>query len=263
MAPLGVVDADLGVYGVKRLKVADLNVCRRTPSANCANTAMTNAEKAADSSSTSPSRPRRTSRPALPAAVATLTQQPGCRGARYSRHHEDAAKLTLYVDWDSVAAHEQFCAKTDLYAPFVASLAPLSTTAPAPYHVAFEPPAKGVLDVAPAVEVLHLNFPADYGAEKQGVVLKKFGEFFAISEKAAGAQGMDLLVGSPAVGWAVEEREFKEEKARVLVVMIGWKSVEAHMQYRDTDAFRESIGMIRGLEAMKGISVYHVACAKA
>ncbi|KAK8070657.1 hypothetical protein PG997_010860 [Apiospora hydei] len=177
--------------------------------------------------------------PALPAAVATLTQQPGCRGARYSRHHEDAAKLTLYVDWDSVAAHEQFCAKTDVYAPFFASLAPLSTTAPAPYHVAFEPPAKGTLDVAPAVE------------------------FFAISEKAAGAQGMDLLVGTPAVGWAVEEREFKEEKARVLVVMIGWKSVEAHMQYRDTDAFRDSIGMIRGLEAMKGISVYHVACAKA
>ncbi|KAK8023813.1 hypothetical protein PG993_011879 [Apiospora rasikravindrae] len=200
---------------------------------------------------------------AFPAAVTTLTQQPGCRGARYSRHHEDAAKLTLYVDWDSVAAHEAFCAKSDIYSPFFASLAPLSTTAPSPYHVAFNPPATGVLDVAPAVEVLHLHFPADYGAEKQEVVLKTIGEFFAISEKAAGKEGMDLLVGTPAVGWAVEEREFKEDKGRVLVVMIGWKSVEAHMQYRDTDAFRESIGMIRGLEAMKGISVYHVACAKA
>ncbi|KAK8070658.1 hypothetical protein PG997_010861 [Apiospora hydei] len=51
MAPLeenGVVDAALGVYGVQGLKVADLSVCPRTPSANCANTAMTIAEKAAD-----------------------------------------------------------------------------------------------------------------------------------------------------------------------------------------------------------------------
>lgn len=51
MAPLeehGVVDSSLGVYGVRGLKVADLSVCPRTPSANCVNTAMTIAEKAAD-----------------------------------------------------------------------------------------------------------------------------------------------------------------------------------------------------------------------
>ncbi|KAK7917734.1 hypothetical protein PG985_011342 [Apiospora marii] len=201
---------------------------------------------------------------AFPAACATLTQQPGCRAARYSRHHEDAARLTMFVDWDSVDAHEAYRANTVVYDPFYAALAPFSTTAPAPYHVALDPPGKGgVLDVAPAVEVLHVHFPADYAPEQQQATVKTIREFFAISEKAAGKEGMDLLVGSPTVGWAVEERDFKGEKARVLVVMIGWKSVEAHMQYRDTDAFRESIGMIRGLEGLKGLSVYHVACAKA
>ncbi|KAK8102288.1 hypothetical protein PG984_015434 [Apiospora sp. TS-2023a] len=51
MAPLeerGVVDSSLGVYGVRGLKVADLSVCPKTPSANCVNTAMTIAEEAAD-----------------------------------------------------------------------------------------------------------------------------------------------------------------------------------------------------------------------
>ncbi|KAK8067673.1 hypothetical protein PG996_006785 [Apiospora saccharicola] len=202
---------------------------------------------------------------AFPAACATLTQQPGCRAARYSRHHEDASKLTLFIDWDSVSAHETFCANTAVYSPFYASLAPLSTTAPSPYHVALDPPAQGgVLDVAPAVEVLHVHFPADYSSEQERATVKTIREFFAISQKAAGKEeGTDLLVGAPTLGWAVEEREFKGEKARVLVVMIGWKSVEAHMQYRDTEAFRESIGMIRGLEGLKGMGLYHVACAKA
>lgn len=202
---------------------------------------------------------------AFPAACATLTQQPGCRAARYARHHEDAARLTMFVDWDSVGAHETYCANTVVYSPFYAALAPYSTAgAPALYHAALDPPATGgVLDVAPAVEVLHVHFPADYSREQQQATVETVREFFAISEKAAGKEGMDLLVGAPTLGWAVEEREFKGEKARVLVVMIGWKSVEAHMQYRDTDAFRESIGMVRGLEGLKGLSVYHVACAKA
>lgn len=201
---------------------------------------------------------------AFPAACATLTQQPGCRAARYSRHHEDTSRLTLFVDWDSVSAHEAFCANTDVYGPFYASLAPFSTTAPSLYHVGLDPPAKGgVLDTAPAVEVLHVHFPVGYAAEKEQATVKTLHEFFTISQKAAGKDGMDLLVGNPTLGWAVEEREFKGEKARVLVVMIGWKSIEAHMQYRDTDAFRESIGMIRGLEGLKGLSMYHVACVKA
>ncbi|KAK8102287.1 hypothetical protein PG984_015433 [Apiospora sp. TS-2023a] len=196
---------------------------------------------------------------AFPAACQTLTQQPGCRAARYSRHHEDATKLTLFIDWDSPSAPTR-----PSTAPSTPPLAPLSTTTPLPYHVALDPPAQGgVLDIAPAVEVLHVHFPVDYSSEQERATVKTIHEFFAISQKAAGKEGTDLLVGTPTLGWAVEEREFKGEKARVLVVMIGWKSVEAHMQYRDTEAFRESIGMIRGLEGLKGMSLYHVACAKA
>ncbi|KAK8074067.1 hypothetical protein PG994_004966 [Apiospora phragmitis] len=177
---------------------------------------------------------------AFSAACATLTQQPGCRAARYSLHHEDASKLTLFVDWDSISAHEALRANADLYGPFAASLAPFVAAPPVMSHVAFDPPAKGgVLDVAPAVEVLNLHFPADYGLEREQAAVKTLGEFGAITQKAAGPGDMDLLVGTPALGWA------------------------AHMKYRDTDAFRESIGMIRGLEGLKGISMNHVACQKA
>ncbi|KAK6853771.1 hypothetical protein PG995_010583 [Apiospora arundinis] len=205
----------------------------------------------------------------FPDACKTLTQQPGCRAARYSVQHEDASKLVLYVDWDSISAHEAFAANADVYKPFLGHMLTFHNAADAgplsAYHVAFDPPAKDVLDVAPAVEVLHLHFPADYDLESEQETVRTISEFLAIARASAGAGegGMDLLVGPQAVGWAVEERVWKEEKVRVLVVMIGWHSVEAHMKYRDTDAFRESIGMIRGLKGMKGINVYHVACAKA
>jgi choline dehydrogenase-like flavoprotein len=51
MAPrdkLGVVDPFLSVYGVQRLKVADLSISPHNIGANTCNTAMTIAEKAAD-----------------------------------------------------------------------------------------------------------------------------------------------------------------------------------------------------------------------
>lgn len=51
MAPFengGVVDANLGVYGVQRLKIADLSIVPQNVAANTANTAMVIGEKAAD-----------------------------------------------------------------------------------------------------------------------------------------------------------------------------------------------------------------------
>lgn len=44
----GVVDADLNVYGVERLKIADLSIPPRNVAANTANAAMAIGEKAAD-----------------------------------------------------------------------------------------------------------------------------------------------------------------------------------------------------------------------
>lgn len=44
----GVVDADLNVYGVKGLKVADLSILPKNVAANTANVAMAIGEKAAD-----------------------------------------------------------------------------------------------------------------------------------------------------------------------------------------------------------------------
>ncbi|KAK6206534.1 hypothetical protein LQW54_007604 [Pestalotiopsis sp. IQ-011] len=51
MAPLeagGVVDASLGVYGVQKLKIADMSIVPKNVAANTANTAMVIGEKAAD-----------------------------------------------------------------------------------------------------------------------------------------------------------------------------------------------------------------------
>jgi hypothetical protein len=52
---------------------------------------------------------------------------------------------------------------------------------------------------------------------------------------------------SMACGWIVEDVEFEkvEGKAKAFTAGIGWESVEAHMKYRDTQVFKDTIAKVR------------------
>lgn len=50
--------------------------------------------------------------------------------------------------------------------------------------------------------------------------------------------------------------EFKDGKARLFGGFIGWPSVEAHMKYREHEAFPEAIKWLR--DGPKKIQVHHV-----
>lgn len=60
---------------------------------------------------------------------------------------------------------------------------------------------------------------------------------------------------SSSAGWIVEELEYEGEKAKAFAIFVGWDSVDAHMKYRDTQAFKESIQSLR--EGLKGVKAYH------
>lgn len=75
------------------------------------------------------------------------------------------------------------------------------------------------------------------------------------------AENAKGIVGS-AGAWAeeddVEHASLKDVggKGRVFLALIGWENVDAHMAYRETQSFKDSIVKLRAL--VSGIEMHHV-----
>lgn len=63
-----------------------------------------------------------------------------------------------------------------------------------------------------------------------------------------------------AGGWVEEELSIpgNSEKAKAYVGCIGWRSVEAHMLFRETQAFKDNVHWLRGAKDLKTLNVVHV-----
>jgi len=46
------------------------------------------------------------------------------------------------------------------------------------------------------------------------------------------------------------------EKSSAIALMIGWESKEMHLKFRDSDLFKENIGLLR--EKNSGVEMFHV-----
>jgi quinol monooxygenase YgiN len=196
--------------------------------------------------------------PAVNVIAASILHQPGCLQVRYAQKVEDPTHLPFFIDWEDSSYHEPFEGSAG-YAPFMENFGPLLVGPPAPYLVSFEPIPPTVLDnkdgkgKTAVAEVVHGYFPIDTTLVQQQAALTRVHEFVDITKAAA--KGFS---GETAVGWVVEDREFKGEKVRVLVFVLGWDSVEAHLAYRETESFANSAPLLRGLEGLKGMDAYHV-----
>ena len=61
-----------------------------------------------------------------------------------------------------------------------------------------------------------------------------------------------------ATGWVMEEVEhekFEGKKGRLFLGCLGWENVEAHFTYKETETFKNSIGMLR--EIPVAVEVHH------
>ncbi|KAI0899844.1 hypothetical protein F4806DRAFT_267893 [Annulohypoxylon nitens] len=205
---------------------------------------------------------------AIQANIATLLAQPGCQRVRSSRVHEDTSKLRLFADWESLDAHRAFASNAAVYGPFQQRMGPIIDTSsfgPAnprrpPYHVAFKawPPVAlngGDKGGSPVAEVLLMYFPSDISESTMSSHEATTNDFLGKLGKAATG-----MTGEIALGWTVEKDVlFKGEPSRVLVAVVGWTSVDAHLKTRDTEEFKQLIPMIRGLESLKGMELCHVS----
>lgn len=157
-------------------------------------------------------------------------------------------ELIQEIDWANISDHEKFAATGEaLYEPFKRRALSFVTGAPGSLvikHVNFHTPVAEVA-AAPVVEMLLMYVPLEAGDEVPTGVQ----EFLDIAR--VNAKGLVKA----AHGWVVEELEHEkfEGKAKGYYAAIGWESVDVHMAYRETQAFKDSIPALRNLA--KALSV--------
>lgn len=108
-------------------------------------------------------------------------------------------------------------------------------------------------------EVMLAYFPSDISEQAKAAASERVTQF---TEK-----GLNKCEDVQAVnhGWGLEHdfpvRGGEEgQKGSVLVALIGWPSIDAHMKFRDTEAFKGAVDLLRGMEGMTKLTMCHVEC---
>ncbi|KAH6975198.1 hypothetical protein BKA56DRAFT_618715 [Ilyonectria sp. MPI-CAGE-AT-0026] len=198
---------------------------------------------------------------ALANALDTVMKQPGAQRVYTGLEIEDPSRLWLFLDWESVDHHLDY-RKSELHGPVIESLKPHCDFGKSiNKHVAVNPfPTEDVLDKtrSPVTEVLLAYFPSDYSDDSRAVAKRRLEEF--------AGRG---LKNSPdwrgiSYGWSVENdvpvRGDESNSGALLVAFIGWPSLEAHQKFRETEAFKDNIGLLREIPGLTKLSAFHVSC---
>ncbi|KAI8965495.1 hypothetical protein F5Y11DRAFT_293003 [Daldinia sp. FL1419] len=191
---------------------------------------------------------------------AVIKGQPGVQTVRITTVHENPLQVGLFIDWDSIELHKAAQANKEAYDAFVDQVKPHVTKVPTILHAELTPFPPTVLDNAegkgksPVAHVIFTYFAPETDAAKT----LDAGQRFVSKITEAGFPG---LTGESSVGWTVEkEVDYKGEKTRVLVIILGWQSVQAHLEARETDSWKSIIGEFQGAATgLKGFEVTHVS----
>jgi hypothetical protein len=106
-------------------------------------------------------------------------------------------------------------------------------------------------------EVLLAWFPSDIAQDAKDAATKRLQQF--ADACMSGSPGPQVI----NIGWGVENdipvRDGEEgQKGSLLTAMIGWPSIDAHMQFRETDTFKNNIHLLRGMEGVIKMTMFHI-----
>ncbi|OQO01726.1 hypothetical protein B0A48_12763 [Cryoendolithus antarcticus] len=192
-----------------------------------------------------------------------IKQQPGAQGVHFGLQIENSSLLQLFIStstasilraaftdhlkvWESIDAHKKFQG-SESYGPFQKKFGQILASKPTIVHVDFEPYSSVATALgAPCTEVASFYFN---GTPPKSYVSDALKIEPVLKQHAAGYIG-------GALGVSYEELERDGVKGQVGVLVLGWESKAKHMEFRETSAFRENIGMLRG--ESKGIEMHHV-----
>lgn len=124
------------------------------------------------------------------------------------------------------------------------------------FHTSYTPhPATSALSdhVSPATEILTVHFPTDYSEADQTKFVNDFKKLVSVIEENA------KTYTASAGGWIEEELTIPgtDEKSKAYAALIGWTSMEDHLAFRETQAFKDNIHLLRGAKDLKKVEVVH------
>lgn len=175
----------------------------------------------------------------------TVSQQDGYQRIYYGREVENPSVLQLFIDWDSFEHHKKFIA-SPIYGPFAKHLMTIVDGPLSMCHANLtpHPPTVAIGTASPITEVLTCYFEK----EDDGFQSKVDQLIKAISENAEGFK-------AASGGWVIEDVEYEGKKGKAYFMVLGWESVEAHMNFRETQAFKDNIHLLK--EGPLGMEVHH------
>lgn len=176
----------------------------------------------------------------------SIASQDGFENMQFGMGFENANTLQLAIDWSNKQKHEEFM-KSDSYGPFVERFKTIIDGAFGLVHVDFAPEggAKRAMS-APITEVATFYFDGEPPSDAYESCKK----FIEVSEKEATQK-----VYGWAYGTTHEEVEREGVKGKGTVLLIGWESQQDHMDFRETDVFKQNIQLLR--QTAKSIEVHH------
>lgn len=137
---------------------------------------------------------------------------------------------------------------SEAYGPFLKQFLSIAAGAPTIVHTDFTPhSALETALAAPVTEVVKCYLDNESATAAYDV--SKASAFLDQGKDVEGYKG-------GAVGTTYEEMEKDGVKGKGAVLAIGWESVQKHMEFRETEAFKEKIGLLR--QGAKGIEMGHV-----
>ncbi|KAI9738796.1 MAG: hypothetical protein M1834_008303 [Cirrosporium novae-zelandiae] len=179
-----------------------------------------------------------------------IAKQPGYQRIYWGYEVEHENNVDLLVDWDSVDAHKRFMASPE-YGPFGGEFGSIMGGPVHVHHRNMQPHPPIAPFSAPVTELCTFFLAPDISPEAQKKYEAEMKSFAEVIEKhAKGCKGTSM-------GWVMEQMSHGNlGKTKAHTLAVGWESVEAHMAYRETKEFQDSIKPVR--ELVKGAEVHHV-----
>lgn len=102
-------------------------------------------------------------------------------------------------------------------------------------------------------------FPSNISSARKDTASSQFQEFVE--------KGLNKCSDVKAVsyGWGIENDfpvrgEEEGQIGSILIAFIGWPSIDAHMKFRETAAFKENVDLITGMVGMSKLAMFHISC---
>jgi len=166
-----------------------------------------------------------------------------------SRYENDQSTDSYIVDWDTIESHHKFMNSAD-YGPAITNLGALIDGQPTIIHADFvDNGARRIAFSAPVTELVRVYMKSQ-SSSMEGNAQKLFE---VLNEHAPG------FVGGVS-GWVVEDVEHEKlgpgVKGKVFAAAVGWQSVDAHMNFRETEQFKSNIHLLT--DEATAVDMHHV-----